>query len=188
MRMTLLTPIAAVLALAAAAPVAAQTAQAAQTSNSPLDIEADELEVQNSQCISIWRGSAEALQDTSRLRADVLTAHFQPKAGGPQPAGGGSGNCGDLISLEAKGAVYYVRGAEQRVRGDAAFYDATKDTITMTGDVIAVQGQNVLRGTRMVINNKTGEGQMQGQNTGRNKSGRVRGVFYPNKSPDGQKK
>ena len=29
---------------------------------------------------------------------------------------------------------------------------------------------------------KLGEGQMQGQSTGRNKSGRVRGVFYPDKS------
>jgi lipopolysaccharide export system protein LptA len=187
MRMTLLTPIAALLALAAAAPAAAQSAQPAQSSNLPIDITADELEVQNSQCISIWRGSAEALQDKSRLRADVLTAHFQPK-GAAQPAAGSSANCGDLVSLEAKGAVYYVRGPDQRVRGDAAFYDATKDTITMTGDVIAVQGQNVLRGTRMVINNKTGEGQMQGQNTGRNKAGRVRGVFYPSKSSDGQSK
>lgn len=185
MRMKSLTPIVAMLAVAAAWPSAGQPAA---SSNVPIDITADELEVQNSQCISVWRGAAEALQDKARLRADVLTAHFQSK-GGPAPAtGGASGNCGDLISLEAKGSVYYVTGLQDRMRGDAAFYDAAKETITMTGDVIAVQGQNVLRGTRMVMNTRTGEGQMQGQGAGRNKAGRVRGVFYPNKSSDGTKK
>jgi lipopolysaccharide export system protein LptA len=170
-----LTSIAALLALAAAWPAAAQLAQ---DSDAPIDITADELEVQNTQCISVWRGAAEALQDKARLRADVLTAHFQPKGGGTSATGN---NCGDLISLDAKGSVYYVTGPEQRVRGDAAFYDAAQETITLTGDVIAVQGQNVLRGTRMVFNTKTGQGQMQGQASGRNKPGRVRGVFYPSK-------
>ena len=153
-------------------------------SDAPVDITADELEVQNNLCISIWRGSAEALQDKARLRADVLTAQFQTKGG--QPAASGGSNCGDLLSLEAKGNVYYVSSDSNRARGDAAFYDVSKDSITMTGDVIAVQGQNVLRGAKMVFNTKTGEGQMQGQSTGRNKSGRVRGVFYPSQN-DGQK-
>ena len=33
----------------------------------------------------------------------------------------------------------------------------------MTGDVVAVQGQNVLRGDRMVFNTETGEGQHDGR-------------------------
>jgi hypothetical protein len=31
----------------------------------------------------------------------------------------------------------------------------------------------------MVINTETGQGQMQGEDKGRNKPNRVRGVFYP---------
>ncbi|MEO8113476.1 MAG: hypothetical protein ABI655_03775, partial [Phenylobacterium sp.] len=57
------------LALLAAEPAAAQLAP---SSHAPLDIAADELEVSNAQCIATWRGNAEALQDTARLRADVL--------------------------------------------------------------------------------------------------------------------
>jgi len=72
------------------------------------------------------------------------------------------------------------------VKGNNAIYEANNDTITVTGDVVAVQGQNVLRGERMVINTKTGQGQMQGETTGRNKPGRVRGVFYPNQSNNPQ--
>lgn len=172
MRMRTLTPIAALLALASAWPAAAQN------SDGPLDIAADEMEVQQSQCISIWRGAAEALQDGARLRADVMTARLEKKAGGGGATGSG-GSCGAIVSIEAKGSVYYVTAQGDRSRSDAAFYDAANDTITMTGDVIAVQGQNVLRGTKMMINTKTGEGQMQGQGRGRNASGRVRGVFYP---------
>ena len=175
--MKALTTMAAVLALAAAVPAAAQLAP---NSDAPLDVTADELEVVNNQCISIWRGSAEALQDTARLRANVLTAKFATKPGSGSAAPGGSGNCGDLVGMEAQGSVYYVT-PDQRVRSDRAVYDASAETITMTGDVIAVQGQNVLRGTKMVFNTRTGQGQMQGQSTGRNKSGRVRGVFYPQK-------
>lgn len=163
---------AAALALAAVPAVA----QLAQDTNAPVDVTADELEVINTECVSIWRGNAEALQADARLRANVLTARFQTKAAA---TAGGTGDCGDLLRMEAQGQVYYAT-PQQRVRADNAIYEATGETLTMTGDVVAVQGQNVLRGTRMVINTRTGQGTMQGAATGRNKTGRVRGVFYPN--------
>ena len=147
----------------------------------PVDITADELEVQNKSCISIWRGKAEALQGDTRLRADVLKTYFQPKAGAAaKDAAIGAGSCGDLLKMEAEGSVYYVT-PQQRLRGDAGTYDAQNETIVVTGDVIAVQGQNVLRGTRMVFNTKTGEGHMVGGTSGRNQPNRPRGVFYPSK-------
>ena len=166
-------------ALVSGAPAFAQGL--APSSDGPVDITADELEVQNKECISIWRGKAEALQGTSRLRADVLKAYMRPKGG----SGGamGTGACGDLLKMEAQGSVYYVT-PQQRVRGDAATYDAQNDTVVVTGDVIAAQGQNVLRGTRMVFNTKTGEGRMVGNATGRNQPARPRGVFYPDKKTD----
>jgi lipopolysaccharide export system protein LptA len=142
----------------------------------PVDIAADQAEVQNKACISTWRGNAEAMQGTARLRADVIRAVFQPK-----PGGSGSGACGDLIRIEAEGSVYYVTTKDQRVRGDNGVYDASAETVTLTGDVVAVQGQNVLRGTKMVFNSNTGVGRMVGQATGRNAQGRPRGVFYPSK-------
>ena len=163
-------------ALLAAQPAAAQLAA---NSNAPVDITADELEVVQGQCASVWKGSAEALQDTSRLRADVLRAFFVPKAKGttPAPAGAASSSaCGDLLRMEAEGSVYYVT-PDQRVRSNKAVYEANTDTITMTGDVVAVQGHNVLRGDRMVFNTKSGQGQMIGG--GKGGKSRPRGVFYP---------
>ncbi len=163
-------------ALGAAAPAAAQLAKG---SDAPLDITADELEVQNAQCIQTWKGSAEALQETSRLRADVIKVYMQPKPNAKP--GATSGACGELIRVEALGSVYYVT-PEQRVHGSNANYEASSETITITGDVVAANGQNVMRGDKMVFNTRTGEGQMQG--SGKGGKNRPRGVFYPKKDTD----
>ncbi len=171
-----------VAVLVSGAPAYAQ--QLGPSSDGPVDITADELEVQNKACISVWRGKAEALQGQTRLRADLLRAVFQTKAAAPGATGSvGASACGDLIRMEAEGSVFYVTSKEQRVRGDTGAYDAQAETVTLTGDVVAVQGQNVLRGSRMVFNTKTGEGRMMGNQTGRNAAGRPRGVFYPSKKP-----
>src|SRR5581483_8855114 len=151
-------------------------AQLATGSSAPVDITADQLETTNGACTSIWRGHAEALQDTARLRADVLTIDFARKDGGG--GGGKTGACGDVTRMHAEGSVYYVT-PNQKVRGDAAVYEAANDTLTVTGDVVATQGMNVLRGTKMVFNTQTGQGHMVGAASGRNKAARPRGVFYP---------
>lgn len=157
-------------------------AQLAQNSDAPVDITADELEVLNTQCLATYKGAAEALQDTVRLRADVLKIFYKAGAAKSAAKGGLGGSCGsELDHMEAVGSVYYVT-PQQRVRGDAALYDAAADTITITGDVVAVNGQNVLRGSKLVIKIATNDAQMQ---SGNGKAGRVRTVIYPNQKPAG---
>jgi lipopolysaccharide export system protein LptA len=166
------------LALAASGPALAQLST---NTSAPIDITGDGLETGNNDCTWTWRGNVEALQDNARLRTDLLTGVQQRSArAGAQPAQGGS--CGDLVRLEAHGSVYYVT-PQQKVHGDHAIYEAANETLTVTGNVVAVQGQNVLRGERLVVNTKTGQGQMQTGVRGRNMPGRVRGVFYPNSKP-----
>lgn len=176
-------PGAAALGLAAALALAATSAhaQAKFDSSAPIDITADQLEVMNNQCLLIWSGAAEALQGQARLRADVLKVFSKKLASKPAAADTpAKTDCGDAERLEAHGDVYYVTG-ERRVRGDDAIYLVPDETITITGDVVATQGQNVLRGRRLVVNTRTGEARMQTPVKGRNKPGRVRGVFYPDK-------
>ena len=170
------TPMAGIFAavLTIASPAAAQLAT---HSDAPVDITADELEVVNGQCQAIWKGKAEALQDTTRLRADVLKIFN--KSGVAKPGAAAGSNCGDMERMEATGSVYYVTPG-QKVRSDAAVYEAGSTTITMTGNVVAVQGSNVLTGDRMVFNTQTGSGQMQG--AGKGAKTRPRGVFYPSAS------
>jgi lipopolysaccharide export system protein LptA len=161
------------IAVAMATPLAA-SAQIAPAGHGPVDVTADQLEVQQGQCLANWSGNAEALQDTSRLRADSLKI-FNRQLGG----GGGGQSCGQLDRMEADGQVYYVTPS-QVVKADHAVYTAADTTIVMTGDVVAAQGKNVIAGSRLMINTNTGVATMATGVTGRGVKGRVRGVLYPN--------
>ena len=160
------------LALAAAGMAHAQLAA---SSKAPVDITADQLEVQNTQCLTAWKGAAEALQDTSRLRANTLNI-YNKVLGGKGSAG--NQNCGQLDRMEADGQVYYVT-PNRVVKGDHAVYTADTKTIVMTGDVVATQCQNVIAGTQLSINTETGEATMISR-----VGGRVRAVIYPNQQTD----
>jgi lipopolysaccharide export system protein LptA len=193
---------AALSALALAAqPAAAQAAAPSKaatpvaSAKAPVDITSDQAVVHNAECTEVWTGSAEALQQMasgpSRLRADTLIAHLEIKKGKPstKPKAGASqdvagGDCGDTISLEAKGNVYYAAADGRRVHGDNAIYDYPSTTITITGDVTAVQGKDVMRGTKMVYNTQTGEGHMEGAAKGPGAKNRPRGVLYPKDADD----
>lgn len=172
------------LAFAGLAPSAGD-AQLAASSNAPIDVSGDKLDVQSDQCLASWQGNAEALQGTSRLRADTLDIYskVQPKGGGGSGAGGGaspagpSSNCGALDRFEAIGSVYYVT-PNQVVKGDHAIYLADAKTITLTGDVVATQGKNVIVGQKLVINTGTGEATMELDAKGRGQPGRPRAVIY----------
>jgi len=129
-------------------------------------------------------------QNGARLNCDVLNIYFYAPGEGPnaQPAGAkaakapaaaGSDDAttGNIKQLVAEGHVFYVTQSES-ARGEHGVYDAEPDTITMTGAVVVVQGNNVMRGDRMLIDRKSGQTTMISTATGRNNPNRVRGVFY----------
>jgi len=150
----------------------------------PVDISADELEVVNAEHRAIWKGNVEAKQGESRMRTPLLNVFFGEKEGAAAsaPAGGVAGqNWGAIERMEAEGPVYYVTPTQQ-ARGDHGTYIAATDTITLTGNVVVAQDKNVLQGEKLVIETKTGRSTMVSTAKGRNASGRVRGVFYPNSS------
>lgn len=166
----------------------AQTAAAGgNNSSAPVDISADEQEVINSQCKTIFRGAVEVLQDKARMRAATMTVYNRRKTPGKTSSPTGNNDCGDVDRVEADGNVFYVT-PEQTVRGDHAVYTYDNDTIVVTGDVVAVQGQDVARGDRMTIKTKTNDVKMESNATGRGKT-RVRAVLYPSdkdKKPAGK--
>ncbi len=167
-------------------------AQLAPSSNAPVDITADQLDVQNQKCLAIYTGDAEALQDTSRLRANTINIYnktLPPRHGAPAAGSGepGSSNCGQLDRMEADGQVYYVTPNEV-VKGDHAVYTVDDKTIVVTGDVVVAQGKNVTAGTRLMINTDTGVATMASNVKGLGKPGRVRTVVYPNQSQSGAAK
>ena len=157
------------LAASAALMATAVAAQIAPSSNAPIDLKADALEVRQGECLAVWRGRAEALQERSRLRADAINIYSRKQNGS---------ECGDVERLEAVGNVFYVT-PQQRVRGDRAVYVASTNLITVTGDVVYDQEGNVIRSRRLTINVETGQASMDGSGA----EDRVRGVFQPKQRP-----
>ena len=166
-------------ALALGGPATAQLKQG----GGPIDLSANSLELVDAQPLAIWRGDVDALQGENRLRSDVLNIYFNGKpTDGAATNGASPGrNWGKVDHMVAEGHVYFI-SPQQNARGDHAVYELGPDTITLTGDVIVVQGQSVMHGQKLVIDVHTGHATMASTGDARSSSGRVRGVFYPNQS------
>ena len=162
------------LALIATLPARAQIET---NSKSPIDITANEAEVLNQQCLAIWRGDAEALQDKSRLRADTISVYTKVKGKDAK----GEPSCGATDRIIADGHVFYVT-PDETAKGAHAVYSSADDMTVLTGDVVVVQGKDVARGDRLTIKVSTREARMYSNVTGAGRLGRVRGVFYPAKN------
>ena len=174
-------------ALTLAGSASAQTAAPAAakgggigSSKEPVDISADTNEVFQNDHRVVYRGQVEALQGVQRLRTPELTLYFTPREGAPKAAtsGGLGGGFGAISRMEATGPVYLVTPT-QSAKGDHGTYEAASDTMVLTGNVVLLQDKNVVRGDRLVIDQKTGHATItSGAKT------RVRGVFYPSEQAD----
>ena len=170
----------------------------------PIDFSGESAERQDDKHLTIWHssqasGPVEVDQAGARLVCDTLYIYSYgpgegPNAGKPTPAkaapaaGGGpdqGASAEDIKQLVAEGHVFYVTQTET-VKGDRMGYDAEPDTITISGNVVAVQGKNVARGDKMVIDRKTSHSTMVSDTAGRNKPNRVRAVIYSQSSQNGQ--
>lgn len=154
----------------------------------PIDIEADKAVRYDTEHRAVYSGNVEVVQNGARLNCDTLYIYFyapgegpNAPAAAPKPAktadGADDATTGNIKQLVAEGHVFYVTQSES-ARGEHGVYDAEPDTITMTGAVVVVQGNNVMRGDRMLIDRKSGQTTMISAATGRNNPNRVRGVFY----------
>ena len=165
---------------AAAAALVAGAAHAQLSQNKgPIDITGDSMVVHDPEHLIIWKGRVEALQDQDRLRTDLLNIWYKSAAkpaGAPKSAGTPGGDFGAIDRMEATGNVYFVTPG-QVAKGDKAVYTADNDTIVVTGDVVLTQGENVGRGSRLVINLATGNSTLEGGGAG--PTGRPRTIIYP---------
>ena len=165
----------------AAAALAAGSAQAQfSPKGGDLDISSDHFSANNPENMATYDGHVEALQGGNRMRSDVLNIYTKPKGATPKPqstATTGDGpitSWGNIDHLEADGNVYFVTPT-QVVRGDKAVWTKDTDTVVITGQVVVVQGEDVMRGTRLTYVRPTGKSTMESD------TGRVRSVIHQDK-------
>jgi lipopolysaccharide export system protein LptA len=129
------------------------------SSDQPIQFESESLEVRDQEHMAVFSGHVIVHQGATVLKADTLNVYYQGSATeAAAPAGQGTQQ---VKRLEANGNVLVTSG-EQTASGNAAVFDTTLNTIVLTGNVVLTQGDNVIRGPRLVINVETSQAKMEG--------------------------
>ncbi len=167
---------------APAAPALAQgigsSFQAYQGStDEPVDIEADLLEVDDKQKQAVFRGNVVARQGGFSLKAKELAVHYTGEPGGDVAGASAAGGNGGITRIEAKGKVLVSTQDDQTATSEWANFDVEQQVVTIGGNVVLSQGENVLRGDRLVINLRTGTSRFEVEGEAGNQ--RIRGLFTP---------
>lgn len=143
-------------------------------SDAPVRIESDELEVRDRERMAIFTGNVVVRQGDTTLRTPRLEVHYTAAT---SPEAAEQPGAGQAISrLAARGGVV-VETRDQKATGDWADFDMETQEITLGGEVVLSQGQNVLRGGRLVVNLASGTSRLL--SAGSAESGRVQGLFIP---------
>lgn len=145
--------------------------------NSPVEVTSDMLEVFQEKNIAVFSGNVIATQDNLSMNSAKMTVHYKRE----QDFTGETHN--RISKIEAEGNLI-LKTPKEKASGDKGDFDIIKGVITITGNVELKSGENVIKGNKFVYDVNTGQSKIiSGTNKsgGKNDSGRVRGVFVPEK-------
>lgn len=125
----------------------------------PIDVSAGRCETFEKEDTLECSGRVRVTQAGTILSADHMTIIGVNDEGGPR-------------RMVAKGNVRYSNDVNA-MSGEKAVYVSATTTLTVTGDVVVVQKDQVMTGGKLIYNTTTGEIEFLPGPTGR-----VRGVFY----------
>jgi len=137
-----------------------------QNRNQPVQIEAASLEVRDKDKLATFSGNVKVVQGDMVMRCKSLLVFYEQQG---QQAGAqtmkaatpGPGGSSQISRLEATGGVT-VNQKDQTATGDKALFDMKANTVTLQGNVVVSQGQNIMRGDRLVVNLTTGVSRVDG--------------------------
>ena len=125
--------------------------------SAPVELAADNLTVNQTTGKAEFTGNVLIGQGQMKLSADKVVVQYV------------QGSTQKIDSLDATGNVTLVSGPDA-AEAKQAIYDVASGNVTLIGDVLLTQGQNVMSGEHMVVNLADGTAQMQG---------RIRSVLQP---------
>ena len=171
-----------------------------ENKDAPVQIEAATLEVHDKSKTATFSGNVQVVQGDTTMRCRSLVVFYGQEVGigeasgeattgtaGKTPLGGTKG-AQNIRRIEARGGVT-VLTKDQSASGDLGIYDLKTKTITLSGNVVVSQGQNVIHGERVVVDTETGNARVESGGTGAGASagsgGRVRALIQPGKGQGG---
>ncbi|MFY8115661.1 MAG: lipopolysaccharide transport periplasmic protein LptA [Rhabdaerophilum sp.] len=171
----------AVMLIAATVPGLAQKAKSGtgapfagfgSSSKEPIRIDSNRLEVFDKENRAVYSGDVVVVQGQTTVRSSQMIVHYiTNKTGGGNSTPGAGQN--SIRKIDFEGPVSVSSGT-QAATGKFMTYDAQAETVTLTGNVIISDCDNVQRGERAVYDVKTGRATVDA-----GAKGRVQGVFTP---------
>ena len=194
-----------VTALTLPLPVAAQTPHPApspfqtlgQGTDQPVQIEAATLEVRDKNKQATFSGNVQVTQGETTMKCQSLVVFYGQEVGigadgtpvaAAKPTPGMPQGAQNIRRIEARGGVT-VLTKDQNASGDLGVYDLKTKTITLSGNVVVSQGQNVIHGERVVVDITTGYARVESASSanggGAAGPNRVRALIQPGKAGQG---
>ena len=129
--------------------------------NAPIEMTANQLDVDDTAKTAIFTGDVVAVQGDFVMRTPEMVASYTGAAGiadvaatNPEAA---KAPPAQISRIKAKQKVQVTTKDGRTVDGDWADVDMKANTVTVGGDVVLKQGRSEVRGTRLVIDMTTGE-------------------------------
>lgn len=143
-----------------------------QNRDQPVHIEAATLEIRDKQKQATFSGDVRVKQGDTGLRCKSLVVFYE-QTGEPtdasktlQAASPGPSGEQRIKRLEARGSVV-VTQKDQTATGELGIFDMKTNTVTLTGTpVVMTQGQNVLRGGKLVVDLTSGVSRVEAGKSG----------------------
>jgi len=149
----------------------------------PVQIEADDMEMQDKQGIAIFKGNVSVAQGDRILRAGKMIVYYMKPGGTPSQTShkqsmGGLGSTG-IDKMEASERVY-IKTGKQVATGDHGVFDGKSNMMVLTGSkVVLTDGDNVATGCKLTAYMNTGKAFLESC-TATRKKGRVSIIVNPN--------
>ena len=176
--MTNLITTAVAVCLLAVAPTAAAAQESARqslnfSSEKPIEIQGDRLEVLEEGKVNVLTGNVSVVQGPNLLRSGKMTVHFG------QAASPGSTTNSAIERIEVDGGVY-VKSEKQVATGDRGSYNMTTEVLELSGkEVVLTEGENVIVGCKLTIRGSSGEATLESCKNGNSSAGRVKMLITP---------
>ena len=144
-------------------------------SREPIKIDSNKLEVFDKENRATYSGDVVVVQGQTTVRSTTMTVHYisnkTPGAGGSAATSAAGQN--SIRKIDFEGPVSILSGT-QSATSKFMTYDAAAETVTLTGNVIISDCDNVQRGERAIYDVKTGRATVDAGS-----KGRVQGIFTP---------
>ncbi|MBX9589734.1 MAG: LPS export ABC transporter periplasmic protein LptC [Hyphomonadaceae bacterium] len=159
----------------------------------PVDIYAEELDIDDAQKTAHFRDRVAATQGDTTLKTPYLFVKYEGKAAAGLPSAvrqPGEGEQGGtrVTFLWARNGVDVTAGSDRRITSDLADFDATAETALFVGNVHITQDRNRLDGGRLFVDRKTGKSRLESPAEGGQAAGRIAASFHQGESKVAQPK